>query len=85
MVIPGSKIHIDEHKSYQILYKIGYDHSTNCQKFVFVNKLTGTNAQAAEFPNNYFKYHKRAKKPFIKERLPLYWRSGRDSNPRPHA
>ena len=35
--------------------------------------------------HNYFKYFKRAKKPFFKERLPLYWRSGRDSNPRPHA
>ncbi len=35
--------------------------------------------------HNYFKYFKRAKKPFFYERLPLYWRSGRDSNPRPHA
>ncbi|KCZ76047.1 hypothetical protein H311_02963 [Anncaliia algerae PRA109] len=62
VVIPGSFIFTDEHKSYQNLNKQGFLHGTVCHKYEFLNKETGANTQAVESFNNYLKYWIKFKK-----------------------
>lgn len=62
LVIPGSVIYTDEHKSYKGLSKLGYKHKSVCHKKEFINKKTGANTQAVECFNNYLKYFIKKKK-----------------------
>ncbi|KCZ81782.1 hypothetical protein H312_00822 [Anncaliia algerae PRA339] len=62
VVIPGSKIYTDEHKTYQILTNLGFSHGTVCHKYEFINKKTSANTQAVESFNNYLKYYIKFKK-----------------------
>ncbi|KCZ80254.1 hypothetical protein H312_02344 [Anncaliia algerae PRA339] len=62
LVIPGSVIYTDEHKSYKVLSKLGYIHKSVCHKKEFINKENGANTQAVECFNNYLKYYIKKKK-----------------------
>ncbi|KCZ81262.1 hypothetical protein H312_01340 [Anncaliia algerae PRA339] len=62
VVIGGSTIFTNEHKSYQRLQNLGYEHGTVCHKYEFINKITGANTQAVESFNNYLKYYIKFKK-----------------------
>ncbi|KCZ81455.1 hypothetical protein H312_01127 [Anncaliia algerae PRA339] len=56
VVLNGSTIYTDEHKSYQRLSLLCYQHGTVCHKYEFLNRETGANTQAVESFNEYLKY-----------------------------
>jgi len=55
IVIPGSIIHTDEHKSYGVLTQKGYLHDTVCHKYNFKDPITGVHTQHVESYNNRLK------------------------------
>lgn len=56
VVLEGSVVHTDEHRSYFGLSELGFIHKTVCHKYQFVNQLTGAQTQAVESFNNCLKY-----------------------------
>ena len=55
IVIPGSIIHTDEHKTYRLLIEKGYIHDTVCHKYNFMDPITGVHTQHVESYNNRIK------------------------------
>lgn len=51
----GTTIHTDEHLSYKKLNQIGFNHSTVCHKYEFVDKETGVHTQVIESFHNCLK------------------------------
>lgn len=55
-VIEHSVIYTDEFSSYKRLFETGYDHSTVCHKYNFVDPQTGVHTQFVESFNSQLKY-----------------------------
>lgn len=69
-VIAHSVIYTDEHKSYQRLSNLGYEHKTVCHKANFVDVSTGVHTQNVESFNNCLKYQIKLRKGIKTEKRP---------------
>ena len=61
-VLSGSTIHTDEHRSYGVLGRNGFEHATVCHKYMFVDREANVHTQHVESFNNCLKYEIKKRK-----------------------
>lgn len=71
-VASRSIIHTDEHASYRSLNNIGFEHSSVCHKYEFVNRVNGTHTQGIESFHNELKLEIKRRKGVITEKRDVF-------------